>query len=75
MGNIFSRFQDVEKDDLLQAGLGEKEVECVSLDLDADEFRSLGRCCTGHIHNWRMQVAFSSSSVSKIVNVWSHYLV
>ena len=31
---------DVEKDDLLQAGLGEKEVEFTSLDLDADEFRN-----------------------------------
>lgn len=32
---------DVEKEDLLQAGLGEKEVEFVSLDLDADEFRKV----------------------------------
>ena len=32
---------DVEKDDLLQAGLGEKEVEFASLDLDADEFRKV----------------------------------
>ena len=32
---------DVEKDDLLQAGLGEKEIEFESLDLDADEFRKV----------------------------------
>ena len=32
---------DVEKDDLLQAGLDEKEVEFVSLDLDADKFRKV----------------------------------
>ena len=57
---------DMEKNDLLQAGLGEKEVEFASLDLDADEF------CTGHIHNWRMQGDFSSSSVSRIVDDWSH---
>ena len=32
---------DVEKDDLLQAGLGEKEIKFISLDLDADEFRKV----------------------------------
>ena len=32
---------DVEKDDLLQAGLGEKEIEFISLDLDADKFRKV----------------------------------
>ena len=32
---------DVEKDDLLRAGLGEKEVEFESLELDADEFKSV----------------------------------
>lgn len=30
---------DIEKDDLLQAGIGEKEIEIDDLDLDADEFR------------------------------------
>ena len=32
---------DVEKDDLLRAGLGEKEVVFESLDLDADEFKKV----------------------------------
>lgn len=32
---------DTEKDDLLKAGLGEKEVEFDDLDLDADEFRDV----------------------------------
>lgn len=32
---------DVEKDDLLQAGLGEKEVEFALLELDAEEFRKV----------------------------------
>ena len=32
---------DVEKDDLLQAGLGEREIEFESLDLDADELRKV----------------------------------
>ena len=30
---------DIEKDDLLQAGLGEKEIEIDDLVLGADEFR------------------------------------
>ena len=32
---------DTEKDNLLQAGLGEKEIEFDSLDLNADEFRDV----------------------------------
>ena len=30
---------DVEKDDLLQAGLGEKEIIFKDIDIDAEEFR------------------------------------
>ena len=32
---------DTEKDDLLQAGLGEKEIEFTELDIGAEEFRDL----------------------------------
>ena len=32
---------DVDKDDLLRAGSGEKEIEFHNLDIDADEFRDL----------------------------------
>ena len=33
--------KDFDKDDLLRSGLGEKEVEFHSMQLDADEFREL----------------------------------
>ena len=33
--------KDADKDDLLRAGLGEKEVEFYNMQLDADEFRDL----------------------------------
>ena len=67
---------DVEKDDLLQAGLGEKEVEFVSLDLDADEFRKVlyraypqlenagGFQCFKCVQNSRRLEALSSVTLS-----------
>ena len=59
---------DVEKDDLLCAGLGEKEIEFYNLEIGSDEFREL---LYKHFRRLRMVEVFSSLSVLQILKIWN----
>lgn len=55
---------DVEKDDLLEAGLGEKQIEFPSLDDTGETI-----CSTPHILSYGME---GCANVCPIAECWSH---